>query len=599
MDEKIKALKEKLQNIGTRDLLGMIGIHFITFANGATDIAEQSDIFNKTNLISPQKQYTYLAGLLMSTDDKSNGHIIKEEESGIYNEFENDVQEITLEYTKTFLDIDPTSNPNDIKRNLVSMDAFTSYFDTGILRYPEQTINLIRTLYSPFDSELEDLIGLRTEDYIGFYQLIRDEFENAMNSSKFAINNIKEFLNSLNPYAVDVEKEYECLMEFAQGSASVNLQNAMDSLNSIKAAKIWDTFGKERGTKFLDIFGLYRKSRDFMYYNGKNPFAEHPLCWIDEGETLFIVHPQFLLNAIYNHITEVLENPQNKFADKYKKVKAEIVESQFLGYFKNVFGDDAIYHSSVCEERGTKEHDILIEFHDYILIAEVKASKVREPFFNPQKAYKRVTDHFHSDSGIGGAYAQAIALKRLIEGQKDIVLYENKNNKFHIENIPQKIILPLVLTLNQFGGLAVNTSLILEKDTDEPYPWVCNLHDFENIIEILEYLHKESQDFIDYIVWRIDNHANVLSSDELDVIEEYFLDAQLREKIKRSVAFFPPNGPSLIDKIYFEKHGIPYEYPGTRNTDVRKKKKIGRNEPCPCGSGKKFKRCCLGKGIYD
>ena len=24
-----------------------------------------------------------------------------------------------------------------------------------------------------------------------------------------------------------------------------------------------------------------------------------------------------------------------------------------------------------------------------------------------------------------------------------------------------------------------------------------------------------------------------------------------------------------------------------------KKKKIGRNEPCPCGSGKKYKKCCL------
>lgn len=23
--------------------------------------------------------------------------------------------------------------------------------------------------------------------------------------------------------------------------------------------------------------------------------------------------------------------------------------------------------------------------------------------------------------------------------------------------------------------------------------------------------------------------------------------------------------------------------------------KIGRNQPCPCGSGKKYKRCCLGK----
>ena len=74
--------------------------------------------------------------------------------------------------------------------------------------------------------------------------------------------------------------------------------------------------------------------------------------------------------------------------------------------------DRAIYHTNVCEERGTKEHDLLIEFHDYILIAEVKASKVREPFFNPQKAYTRITDHFHSDSGIGGAYAQAITLKK-------------------------------------------------------------------------------------------------------------------------------------------------------------------------------------------
>ncbi|MBW2430077.1 MAG: SEC-C domain-containing protein, partial [Deltaproteobacteria bacterium] len=25
--------------------------------------------------------------------------------------------------------------------------------------------------------------------------------------------------------------------------------------------------------------------------------------------------------------------------------------------------------------------------------------------------------------------------------------------------------------------------------------------------------------------------------------------------------------------------------------------KIGRNEPCPCGSGKKYKRCCLTKGV--
>lgn len=32
---------------------------------------------------------------------------------------------------------------------------------------------------------------------------------------------------------------------------------------------------------------------------------------------------------------------------------------------------------------------------------------------------------------------------------------------------------------------------------------------------------------------------------------------------------------------------------------VRDGKKIGRNDPCPCGSGKKFKHCCMNKGEYN
>ena len=30
-------------------------------------------------------------------------------------------------------------------------------------------------------------------------------------------------------------------------------------------------------------------------------------------------------------------------------------------------------------------------------------------------------------------------------------------------------------------------------------------------------------------------------------------------------------------------------------TVVRQSAKIGRNDPCPCGSGKKYKKCCLNK----
>jgi len=40
------------------------------------------------------------------------------------------------------------------------------------------------------------------------------------------------------------------------------------------------------------------------------------------------------------------------------------------------------------------------------------------------------------------------------------------------------------------------------------------------------------------------------------------------------------------------KRMIEMKIPPTQNQLSRKPPKVGRNEPCPCGSGKKFKKCC-------
>jgi hypothetical protein len=37
----------------------------------------------------------------------------------------------------------------------------------------------------------------------------------------------------------------------------------------------------------------------------------------------------------------------------------------------------------------------------------------------------------------------------------------------------------------------------------------------------------------------------------------------------------------------------PSKLPGLLKPSIAKKRKIGRNDPCPCGSGKKYKKCCL------
>jgi len=593
MEAKIKDLKLKLEKIDTIDLLRMISTRFLVFGQNGADIARQADIFAKTELMSPQRQLIYLAGLLMSTEDKSTGN--KHDEKW-FESIESDIQNITFDYFKNFFEAGMHAESELAHQSMVSMEAFTSYFDMGILRYPEQTIELMRKLYGDFNGELQKLTGLELEDYISFYQLVYDEVENSKNATSKICEEIENFLQSLNPNSPNIEEEYARMLEYGRGEVSQKLQSAADNLNSISIESVCEIFGETKAQILVDTFSLQREERDFSYYNGNNPFEEKPLCRIEKNALLFVVHPNFVLNAIFAYVTDILEKNTNSFADKYKKKKAEVVEKLFCELFEKIFGDKAKIHQSVCEERGTKEHDLLVEIDDYILIAEVKASKVREPFFNPEKSFRRIKNHFDSDAGIGGAYEQAIILKKLIENRGEIELFENKNKKFKIIDTQKKKILPLVLTLNQFGDIAVNTSELLVKEDNQPFPWVCNWHDLDNIYEVLTYLNKTHKDFLDYIVWRIDNHSKMMSSDELDIFESFLMNNIPRKK--DTMLFFAPDGPSLVDKVYFEKHGIPYNFP-TNTQTIHKKKKIGRNDSCPCGSGKKYKKCCLGKGIYD
>ena len=46
------------------------------------------------------------------------------------------------------------------------------------------------------------------------------------------------------------------------------------------------------------------------------------------------------------------------------------------------------------------------------------------------------------------------------------------------------------------------------------------------------------------------------------------------------------------DNIFDEETRKVYYKEQKRSRTIVKDKKIGRNEPCPCGSGKKYKNCC-------
>jgi hypothetical protein len=66
----------------------------------------------------------------------------------------------------------------------------------------------------------------------------------------------------------------------------------------------------------------------------------------------------------------------------------------------------------------------------------------------------------------------------------------------------------------------------------------------------------------------------------------------------RDGRIYATNDPESVEGL---KSGYlkPMVIPPTEKQMARKPPKVGRNEPCPCGSGKKFKRCCLNPAPKD
>lgn len=98
-------------------------------------------------------------------------------------------------------------------------------------------------------------------------------------------------------------------------------------------------------------------------------------------------------------------------------------------------------------------------------------------------------------------------------------------------------------------------------------------------------------------------HVNAPMNLVMDIFNRYKIsfdsEDQLQELVELIIDFsnnmrlWENNGytPSEI----FNKFEKPNLGPLPKNAFIIKKKKIGRNDPCPCGSGKKYKKCCIDK----
>jgi uncharacterized protein YecA (UPF0149 family) len=123
----------------------------------------------------------------------------------------------------------------------------------------------------------------------------------------------------------------------------------------------------------------------------------------------------------------------------------------------------------------------------------------------------------------------------------------------------------------------------------------------EDALDIVEDIHDYCKSGVDMrSVMDLFNDYEV-SFDSMEQVNEVL---QLVTSVANNIRIWENNGytPHEIFEKY-EKPNMkplpdkPFVYKGGEQTVV-KGEKVGRNDPCPCGSGKKYKKCCLGKDLY-
>lgn len=114
----------------------------------------------------------------------------------------------------------------------------------------------------------------------------------------------------------------------------------------------------------------------------------------------------------------------------------------------------------------------------------------------------------------------------------------------------------------------------------------------ENLADRFNLKPYEMMGFIDGIETSLNN--TIENIEELEAESNVILDINFEKLLynmhlnKASWLYELEEWDGIFDKEKQKEIEDKYHYGRT----VRKGKKIGRNEPCPCGSGKKYKNCC-------
>lgn len=608
--ENTETLRALLTTASTESVVGMCVAHsFSRYASNTEDTA----------LVSPLRQQFYLLGLLLTTQEPA---APKEFGSADWQQSVNLLNEIFNSYAWMFwprADEVPSFTEQWTKIREVAMPAFLHYFNTGILASVEQVSERISLYLSPFDDLLENEIGISASDALCVADWLAKDFQEILDEVREASSAEQKARLTLLDEADREKWSMQRLRQEARGTAYIDrldrLMSGIQTLFKISHNDLRTQFGQTVADAFWNTFVSKRgEVQGFTYLTERNIAEEKPLFQLNEEVAICP-----FINTLYNAILGVGEHTlsSGERQETFFKKRDKTLEQETEQLMRLLFGGSATYLSSVYENPELQyEHDLIVKYARTLLVVEAKATPPIEPFRDPDRAFTRIKRAFQSDRGIQKAYDQANRIRSQLRSGNSLNLYDGERH--HVASLQSDEfdeIYCVCVTRDNFGALAVDLSLLLEKREEDSYPWAVNIFDLGNIVDAWGYFQWGADRFSQYLEARTKLHGKVFSTDELEVVGFFVRHGDLHWLVdaQGDRIFMTPDYSDVFDQIYLARKGgdpVSYspiapvmgnmrqmlteaEHSGEQPSNtVLARKKQGRNERCACGSGKKYKWCC-------
>ena len=260
-------------------------------------------------------------------------------------------------------------------------------------------------------------------------------------------------------------------------------------------------------------------------------------------------------------ITRAIENAQKKVEQYHFNIRKQVLE------YDDVMNKqrESIYglRRRILERRDLKQKafemiDQLVKSYINIFIPE-KSSE-----WDIDGLKKAITEILPADMANLSEYKDRASIKSALEKLlKDV--YEAKEN--------------------YVGGEAMREieKLVMLKEIDTK--WIEHLHNMDVLREGIGLRAWGQRDpLIEYKIEGYKMFQEMMDAARSEIISMIFKVQIIKEGEEEE----------LLQKKRQVTYGEPTRV--SRSSSVRKTEKIGRNDPCPCGSGKKYKKCC-GKNL--